>query len=252
MDTKKYPYLYETHLHTSEASACAAATGRQMVRACKDAGYTGIIVTNHNWHGNHCIDRSLPWKQWIERYYNAYTEARHWGDQIGLDVFFGYEAGYQGTEFLIYGVTMEWLIAHPQIKDATIPEQYRWIHEAGGLVIHAHPFREEPYIPKIRLYPECVDGVEGINATHSHPLSCSHNNPAYDTRAIAYAKEHKLPITAGSDIHNTDIFGGGIAFRRKIKDINDYCEAIRTGEDYILTNGAAWFDRDGNPLPKQE
>ena len=44
---KKYPYLYETHLHTSEASACACSTGKEMAQACKDAGYTGIIVTNH-------------------------------------------------------------------------------------------------------------------------------------------------------------------------------------------------------------
>ena len=59
---KEYPYLYETHLHTSEASACACSTGKEMAQACKDAGYTGIIVTNHNWHGNHCIDPSLPWE----------------------------------------------------------------------------------------------------------------------------------------------------------------------------------------------
>ena len=104
---KKYPYLYETHLHTSEASACACSTGKEMAQACKDAGYTGIIVTNHNWHGNHCIDPSLPWEKWIREYYRGYEEAGKWGEKIGLDVFFGYEAGYQGTEFLVYGITLE-------------------------------------------------------------------------------------------------------------------------------------------------
>ena len=86
---KEYPYLYETHLHTSEASACACSTGKEMAQACKDAGYTGIIVTNHNWHGNHCIDPSLPWEKWIREYYRGYEEAGKWGEKIGLDVFFG-------------------------------------------------------------------------------------------------------------------------------------------------------------------
>ena len=90
----EYPYFYETHLHTSEASACAGSTGGEMARACKEAGYSGIIVTNHNWHGNHCLDSSLPWEAWIESYCRGFEEAKKVGDEIGLDVFFGYEAGY--------------------------------------------------------------------------------------------------------------------------------------------------------------
>lgn len=248
----EYPYLYETHLHTSEASACAVSSGREMAQACKQAGYTGIIVTNHNWHGNHCIDDRLPWEQWIMAYAKGYEEAKCWGDANGLDVFFGYESYYQGTEFLIYGVDVTWLIRHPEIKDATIAEQYEWIHEAGGMVIHAHPFREEPYIPEIRLFPQYVDGVEGINATHSSHLSKSHNDPAFDRKAIAYSQKHQLPMTAGSDVHSTYIFGGGVAFRRKLHDVRDYCEAIRSGEDYVMTNGDAWYDREGREivLPK--
>ena len=39
METQRY--LYETHMHTSEASACAGSTGAQMARAYKEAGYTG-------------------------------------------------------------------------------------------------------------------------------------------------------------------------------------------------------------------
>lgn len=245
---KDYPYLYETHLHTSEASACADSSGREMARACKEAGYTGIMVTNHNWYGNHCIDNTLPWDRWIESYARGYEEAKAWGDENGLDVFFGYESNYQGTEFLIYGVDVAWLIRHPEIKDAAIAEQYEWIHEAGGLVIHAHPFREEPYIPEIRLFPQYVDGVEGINATHSSHLSGSHNDPLFDTKAIAYSREYQLPMTAGSDVHSTRILGGGVAFKRRLRDIQDYCQAIRSGEDYVLTNGDAWFDKTGRAL----
>ena len=51
-----YPYLYETHLHTSQGSACGKAEGAQMARACKAAGYTGIFVTDHNWGGNTAVE----------------------------------------------------------------------------------------------------------------------------------------------------------------------------------------------------
>ena len=36
METQRY--VYETHMHTSEASACAGSTGTQMARAYKAAG----------------------------------------------------------------------------------------------------------------------------------------------------------------------------------------------------------------------
>ena len=116
------------------------------------------------------------------------------------------------------------------------------------MVIHAHPFREAGYIPEIRLYPEYVDGVEGINAAHSSSRKSSHYNPEYDLRAIRYANEHGLPITAGSDIHTTDLPGGGVAFRRRLTSVQEYCRAILDGEDYVLTNGSAVFDKKGKPL----
>ena len=59
METQRY--LYETHMHTSEASACAGSTGAQMARAYKEAGYTGIIVTDHFFYGNTSVDRSAAY-----------------------------------------------------------------------------------------------------------------------------------------------------------------------------------------------
>lgn len=245
---KGYPYLYETHLHTSQSSACAHSTGAEMSKAALEAGYTGIIVTDHNWGGNTRIYPGMAWESWVREYGKGYLDAKAYGDAHGLDVFFGYEAGHRGTEFLIYGVDLDWLTAHPEIKTATVEEQYRLIHEAGGMVIHAHPFREEPYIPEIRLYPDHVDGVEGINATHSNRRSKSHNDPAFDARAIRYTREHGLPMTAGSDIHSTNLLGGGVAFQRKLTSIEDFCHAILSGEDYVLTNGDAVFTKQGEKL----
>lgn len=248
INIEDYPYLYETHMHTSQASKCAGSTGREMAEAAKKAGYAGVIITDHNWYGNNCIDSSLPWEQWVGAFGKGYEDAKSWGDANDFSVFFGYEANYDATEFLIYGVDIDWLIRHPRIKNASVKEQYEMIHKEGGLVIHAHPFREEGYIPEIRLFPEYVDGVEAVNATHSCHLSRHHNNPEFDIRALAYAREHHLPMTAGSDIHDTRLLGGGVAFKRKLKSVKDYCNAILTGEDYLLTNGDIWFDKTGSPI----
>ncbi len=245
---KDYPYLYDTHLHTSTGSACARNTGAEMAKACKEAGYTGIIVTEHNWGGNTTVERTKPWKEWVEEFSKGYEDAKREGDRIGLDVFFGYEAGFKGTEFLIYGLDKEFMLAHPELRKVSVEEQYELVHQAGGMVIHAHPFREEFYIPEIRLYPEHVDGVEGLNATHSNPRSRNHNNPEADERAIAYATEHKLPMTAGSDIHATALLNGGMAFKRKLTSIQDFIKAVLEGEDYVLTNGVKWFSKEGHGL----
>ncbi len=245
---KEYPYLYETHLHTSEGSACAKFSGREMAAACKEYGYTGIFVTDHNWGGNTAVDRNLPWREWVERFCMGFENAKAEGDRIGLDVFFGYEAGFLGTEFLVYGIDKEWMLHNPGLRHAQIEEQYELVHQNGGMVIHAHPFRAERYIPAVRLFPEWVDGVEGINAMHTNSKSTAHNEPLFDTKAIEYAHAHHLPLTAGSDIHQTRLLGGGTAFRRRLASPADYIRAVLSGEDYVLTNGEYWYDKRGVKL----
>ena len=237
-------YLYETHTHTKEASACADCTAEESVRAHKKAGYTGIIITNHFFYGNTAIYRKLPWNIWVREFCRPYENAKKEGDKVGLQVFFGWEAGYNGTEFLIYGLDEEWLISHPQIKDASIEEQYRMVKESGGMVIHPHPFREEFYIPEIRLYPEYVDGVEAYNATHCSLESGAHWNPEFDVKAQDYARKYSLPMTAGSDTHSVELLGGGMVFGRKLRDVNDFIKAVQDREALDYLDGTKKFQEE--------
>lgn len=214
-------YRYETHLHTSEASACGRASGAEHVRYYKEAGYEGIIVTDHFFNGNCGIDRSLPWEQWVDSFCKGYENAREEGERIGLSVFFGWEANFRGTEFLIYGLDKEWLKTHPEILQWSVEEQYRRIHADGGFVVHAHPFRMRSYINEIRLLPEYVDAVEVLNI--------GNRNDEFDRRAAEYAKKHSLPVTAGSDAHGYEDTHSGVAFDHKLKDIRDYIDSIKSG-----------------------
>jgi len=231
---KNYSYRYETHLHTKEGSACGRASGKEMARAYKASGYTGIIVTDHFFYGNTAVDRTLSWNSWVDKYCKGYEMAKEEGDKIGLQVFFGWEATYDGTDFLVYGLDKEWLIDHPEIKDATIEEQYKLVKADGGIVIHAHPYREAYYIPKIRLFPEYVDGVEVVNASHALHMGTPGELTPYDSKALAYAEKYNFPQISGSDIHSTQMLGGGMAFSRRLKDIHDFADAVIKKEGELL------------------
>lgn len=227
-------FLYETHLHTKEGSACSQNTAKELVMAYKAAGYTGIMVTDHFYRGNCAVDRNMPWEDWVEAYCKGYENAKEVGEEIGLQVFFGWEESHQGTDFLIYGLDKEWLKKHPEIKEVTIKEQYELVHREGGMVIHAHPYREAAYIPEIRLFPEAVDGVEVLNASHYGRGLREDGRNMYDIQALEYAEKNNLPCTGGSDIHSTNLLYGGMAFERKLTDVKDYMRAVLAREGQPL------------------
>lgn len=242
---EKYPFLYETHLHTSQGSGCGKNTGKEMALAAKNFGYTGIFVTDHNWGGNTARHQYEPWEEWVDYFAAGYYDAYETGKEIDLDVYFGFEAGFDGTEFLVLGVTPEWLKKNPQLRHASLAQLYASVKNEGGMLIHAHPFREEPYIPEIRLIPDAADGVEGINSCHSNQLSKSYKGFEVEQKAIEYARKYKLPLTAGSDIHTTALLGGGVAFAHRLTGPKEFMKALLGEEDYILTNGDNCYTRYG-------
>lgn len=185
-------YRYDTHVHTSPVSRCARATVRETVEFYKRKGYDGIFITNHFLDGNINIDRNTPYKEKIEFYFSDYEEAVEIGKEIGLKVFQGVEISYKGTDFLIYGLSKDWYLAHPEIMDMEKSEELPFLMENGALVIHAHPFREDSYIDHIRLYPQCVHGVETINAGR---------NDLCNKLGDYYAEAYGFHKTAGSDNH---------------------------------------------------
>ena len=69
-------YKYETHLHTKECSLCATASGAYQAEAYKDAGYTGIIITDHFFRGNTNVRRDLPWEERIDLFCKGYENAK--------------------------------------------------------------------------------------------------------------------------------------------------------------------------------
>ncbi len=216
-------YRYETHLHTREGSACSSAPADEMARAHKAAGYDGIFVTNHFFNGNTSVPADLPWEERVRRYCEGYEIAKKTGDEIGLKVFFGIEWCVYNADMLIYGIDKDWIIANEQLLMHTDERKlFSELHKIGAFIVHAHPFRYDPYIHHITLYPKDVDAVETINA--------SHRDPMYNQRAALYADMYGLPKTGGSDSHHLDkLFGGGICVPEEINSPADYLRQIQNG-----------------------
>lgn len=216
------PYLYETHMHTCQGSACGRSTGKEHVHFYRDAGYTGIIMTDHFFGGNTAVDRTLPWKERINRFWIGFEEAKEEGDRVGLDVFFGLEQHYRGDEYLIYGLSKEYMLTHPEMEHWTRRQQLEEVHRAGGCVIQAHPFRIRGYMDRIRVGTVFCDGIEAANAG---------NDALDDSRAFRMGRAMGLVMTAGSDNHLSPVpVPYGVELEKRLTSIQDYVKIILTKE----------------------
>lgn len=213
-------FKYETHLHTSEVSACGVSSAKEHVIAHYQKGYSGLVVTDHFFNGNCAINNQLSWEPRVKAFCSGYDKAKEAAKNLDFDVFFGFEYTYKGTDFLTYGIDKAFLLAHPKMLDWTPEEYFDRVHEAGGFIIHAHPFREESYIPKIRFFTDYIDAVEVYNQGNSQER--------YNEQAYEYAVKNKFPMTKGSDLHSIDrMNNGGMVFERKVADIYDLIKMIK-------------------------
>lgn len=220
-------YKYETHLHTFEASACAENSGEQMAELYHNKGYTGIFVTDHFFNGNSCIPRELDWEERVKQFCLGYEHAKAAGDKLGLDVFFGFEWNYHAMEFLVYGLDRDFLLTNPNC-DLLKPAKFaQLVHQAGGFLSQAHPFREAPYITQQVQYPELSDAAEVINMNN--------RTAEMNRKALEYAEKHSLAKTSGSDIHRVSGFcGGGMAFDHRLTSPKDFIESVKSGNCELL------------------
>ncbi len=186
-------YRYEIHCHTSETSACSHISAADLIDFYKKAGYDAVIITDHFLNGNTTVPQFLPWKKKIELFAKGYKNAKKRGDEIGVDVYFGWEVSTGGTDFLTYGLDENWLLEHKDCDKMRISDYCDLVRQSGGYIVQAHPFREADYIELIRLLPRKVDGVEVINACRTD----------FENRmAEQYADNYGLKKFAGTDNHH--------------------------------------------------
>ena len=221
-------YLYEMHCHALPCSGCGGIQPEDLVRGMKEAGYAGMVLTDHFYHGNTGIRRTMLWEDFVAAYEQSYLRAKAEGDRLDFDVLFGIEEGVGGgKEVLLYGITPDVLYRHPELRDADLATLSRIIRAEGGLVYQAHPFRVRDYIAKPwePLPPEHLDGLEVYNAC---------NPDLNNARAVQYAAEMNFPAIAGSDRHymgHCENFG--ILVPQRIRTEAELAQVLRS-EEYEL------------------
>ena len=221
-------YLYETHMHSSEVSACARRPAALQVRYYKQLGYTGIIMTDHFTNGFSNCPSHIPWKEKMDFIKSGYDIAKVEGDKCGLDVFFGWEYTIKGSDFLTYGLDMEFLLAHPDIDYLSIEDYSAIVRENGGFLAQAHPYRDDYFVlHKFPVNHRLIDAVEVYNSSIPE-----HNNK----KAFEFAEKYNLPKIAGTDSHGRhNEYHHGIELNKKANNIQDIIDAITTREIKLIT-----------------
>ena len=185
-------YRYETHCHSNYCSRCAHSSPEELVYAYHQAGFAGLVLTDHFIHGNTCVDPNLPWEQRMQQYYDAYLMAMAAAQPLDFDVIFGIEHAYGGgLEALCYGIDFEFLVSNPDIPELSIDTFAQRVHDYGGLVIQAHPYRYGGW--EIQFPSDILDGIEVYNAG---------NAPEKNQMAMELVTGTNLILTSGSDLHH--------------------------------------------------
>ncbi|ELZ05285.1 PHP-associated domain-containing protein [Natrialba asiatica] len=158
---------YDLQVHT-DASPCSSTPPERVATAAADAGLDGIAVTDHDTLAN------------VDAVRDATPES--------VDVISGVEVTTTEGHLLALDVTEP----PPQADPLTVVDH---VHEQGGIAILSHPFdsMRQSYEMNLDALAEAIDGVEAVNSR------CVRRR--FNERAAAFAADHVLPATGGSDAH---------------------------------------------------
>lgn len=208
-------FKFDLHVHTKETSACGNIIGRDVAKMYKEAGYDGIVITDH--YLKEFFDQ-FPNKSWdkkIDEFLKGFINTKTVAEKIGLKVILGMELRFTDSQndFLIYGIDEEFLRENKELYLLNIDQFRELIKDKDIMIFQAHPFRAGHYVMNI----EALDGIEIFNG-----------NARHDSRnhlASTFAKENDLIGISGSDFHEIeDLSRGGIVL---CKMVNSSKELVR-------------------------
>ena len=222
-------YRYELHSHTSECDRDAALSARELVRLYKDAGYDGMVITDHYIERFYTLwfpedVKGLTHEQQVHRWLRGYRTARDEGEKLGFTVLPGTEVRFDGrpNDYLIYGLHEEFFYTVPRLNELKNTKELLALMPEGVCVVHAHPFRLGMEVAD----PTGLFGIEAYNGGTER---------FRNEMAREYARHYGLPVTSGSDIHSTArLAKGGIETEHKINTPEDLVKVLRSGEYKLI------------------
>ncbi|MBE6573027.1 MAG: transposase [Ruminococcaceae bacterium] len=222
---------FELHVHTKENDLVAQVGGAGIVQLYKNAGYDGLVVTDHyfamfyDWFKDE-IDLN-DHKSIIDRWLSGYHAAKAEGDKCDFTVLLGAEVRFDGpmiNDYLVYGIDEEFLYNAPLLNKLNSLEELLEILPTGTLVVQAHPFRDNMTVKP----PENLFGIEVYNGGTQE----LRNRLAKD-----FATYYNKPMTSGSDFHEAGALAkGGIITEAKIETMDDLKTVLTCGNYSIIEN----------------
>ena len=218
-------YRYELHSHTSECDRAAHLSAKELVHLYKDAGYDGMVITDHYielfyniWFPEEVS--GLTHEQQVARWLKGFRTAREEGEKIGFTVLPGAEVRFDGypNDYLLYGLHEEFFFTVPRLNELKNIRELLALMPEGACVVQAHPFRDDMTVAD----PRGLFGIEVFNGG---------TEKFRNDLARIYAEHYGLAMTSGSDIHGIDrLAKGGIMTPHRIRTPEDLSAVLRSGE----------------------
>lgn len=182
---------FEMHFHTDETSPCGQVLAKDGIKIYQEAGYDGVVVTDHfneRTLGNY---EDSTWEECCENFLVGYKNAKNSIKDREFKVLLGMEIRFPDNmnDFLVYGIDEQFLYDNPWLYMKNIEYLYSLTEKYNIVIVQAHPFRLPCFIVPV----EFLHGVEVFNG-----------NPRHESRnelAEEVAKENNLLKLIGSDFH---------------------------------------------------
>ncbi len=223
-------YKYELHAHTHECDRAAHLGARELVHAYKEAGYDGMVITDHyierfytRWFPEEV--QGLTHEQQVARWMKGFRTARDEGKKVGFTVLPGAEVRFDGypNDYLLYGLQEEFFYTVPRLNEMKNIHELLAILPKEACVVHAHPFRDDMVV---ETPAEGLFGMEVFNGG---------TEQFRNGLARQFAAHYNLAMTSGSDIHDlTRLAKGGIMTEHRIQSPEDLVRVLRSGEYRLI------------------
>lgn len=217
-------YKYELHCHTGNVSSCAAIDAAGLVKMYREAGYSGLVVTDH--YNIHTFKNPLAPQRFTEYFLSGYRKALEAAGE-GFTVLLGMELRFYGSpnDYLVYGLTEDFLKSNGNLMACYPRRFHKLCKDNGMLFIQAHPFR--PFLS--RTDPKLLDGCEIFNAK-DRTKGCNE-------KAEEWARKYNMRIrTGGADFHRESQKGNmsGIITDKPIRTNAELVAVLKSGSFEIL------------------
>ncbi|MGN0527210.1 MAG: PHP domain-containing protein [Acutalibacteraceae bacterium] len=216
-------YKYELHCHTQNTSKCGRLDAEELVNIYKEAGYSGIVITDHYSPMTFTAEEYFNKKKALKHYLKGYNKAKKL-ETDDFAVLFGIELRFYGTlnDYLIYGASEEMINELPFLLPKYLRKASKWFRKRGCLVVQAHPFRQL----MTRANPKYLDGIEVYNGKA---------NKEANENSKQWAEETGKIKTSGSDCHRESGAAlGGIITYEKIKTNEDLVRILKSGNYKLI------------------